>query len=1215
MFHTRLVLHSILVVLLMTFVSVIHAKTIIPFEDNGHVVLFDAAKHGITDLYGQSANWIKDSDLKPMLSLTNQDQQQWVDVTFSGSNGMAQLSMMIDNKDGNIGLPGSKSTGIKLNIDYPHDGYSNIQIVCVFKDQTNLTKTFTLEKSTQDYVITSGYRKAKFPPQWDLLSQVQFRVSGKNDVAKNGFRFSRVELIQEVQAVQKALSIERVRKVAEILPGNGQIKIDGQLDDAVWQDAIALPDYVQFQTNKALTADQSPVQYKLAYDDKNLYIAMSADFPTPPTADVTGTDGAVWQDEALELFFSGDRDNERKIQFVVNAKGAVFDSAVEYDLVTLSNKVRIDRQIKHQKAMQYKDGKWTLEISFPWSELAVNLDKQQFLNFQAALSYMDRPSPYDQPVTWSRTHFDRFFKPLGFGVLVLNKKPFGEGDIEVTSVSKTQGHDMRADFAIECQLKNFTPGNYQLKRTLVDADGKMFELQQAIHINSADQKLSLALESVSNFSGIYTCYLAIINSNGDQRMSAINFENLIEYPDMLGKIVLTPAPKELKYNKGQFLVAQADKLYIASDATPRTRKTAQMFAEKLAGYTGKTLTIQTVANPSSQTDGMIFELASNPPYKAVGQAQEKDGYRLIVEPKRVVITGYGEPGLYYGGQTFVQMLKANMQIKDTWPVPCADIVDWPDVEFRVLDLNHPQLLYPSQQFKDQRGIEYLLQWVDRMTADLKYNVFMVDFSALVKYKRRPEFNGNRTIYSLEDLTKLAEFCRDRFIEPCPQWQTGGHMDWWLLPVHPELRQQGWKHTADVTKPGHDEIVYDCMLDVIEAMDLKYISPKGDEWWHRKMPGETQEELLNGKTRAQVWIDFYNKMSDYMIKRGIRIVIFHDMLNPHHNGKREGLELYKYVDQLSKDIITMEWADRQPAFFLDKGLDVWAVQTGANIFPPNEANRFKGYGKGIYSFGSWLLAHTDPVAVQYEVGPFWAADYAWNIRDYKRGTIKDQLVTGRLVTARNINAIVPNPVASEKIESVNLEGLTNISLNRVMKHYKPNDYVAQDIVAKLPADVTEVGLIPTQFVSSSNDCIMVKSKDASVDIPLVRSCASLIFLHSSISHFTQKEATKKGFNWRQWPYGNPNGKYIVAYEDGSQITVPILSDTNIYWIDTHPLTRTTLDNRYIYSIKDANGKDLQLYQYEWVNPHPDKKITKVTLANDGILDQDVLLFALSTRQVK
>lgn len=56
-------------------------------------------------------------------------------------------------------------------------------------------------------------------------------------------------------------------------------------------------------------------------------------------------------------------------------------------------------------------------------------------------------------------------------------------------------------------------------------------------------------------------------------------------------------------------------------------------------------------------------------------AYPEQGYELTVSDSQVILTGFGETGLYYGAATFVQLAK-------TAELPCCRVLDWPDMPFR-----------------------------------------------------------------------------------------------------------------------------------------------------------------------------------------------------------------------------------------------------------------------------------------------------------------------------------------------------------------------------------------------------------------------------------------------------------------------------------------------------------------------------------------------------
>jgi hypothetical protein len=73
--------------------------------------------------------------------------------------------------------------------------------------------------------------------------------------------------------------------------------------------------------------------------------------------------------------------------------------------------------------------------------------------------------------------------------------------------------------------------------------------------------------------------------------------------------------------------------------------------------------------------------------------------------------------------------------------------------------------------------------------------------------------------------------------------------------------------------------------------------------------------------------------------------------------------------------------------------------------------------------------------------------------------------------------------------------------------------------------------------------------------------------------------------------------------------------NVKRFDTASGTRSTLDNRYTWSVDDANGAPVHLFRWEWVNPRPDEEIVGVIAEHDGILDVSLSLFAVSGRTLR
>jgi hypothetical protein len=128
--------------------------------------------------------------------------------------------------------------------------------------------------------------------------------------------------------------------------------------------------------------------------------------------------------------------------------------------------------------------------------------------------------------------------------------------------------------------------------------------------------------------------------------------------------------------------------------------------------------------------------------------------------------------------------------------------------------------------------------------------------------------------------------------------------------------------------------------------------------------------------------------------------------------------------------------------------------------------------------------------------------------------------------------------------------------------------------------------------------VIKKGDPKVSIPIYDRFSSLIFLQTAHLHSRDGiEAT----TYREWPYGFPCGDYMVRYEGRSESVLPLRFEYNIRRFNVPSINRATKD-----------GADVHLFQWEWVNPWPNKRIVYVDVRHDNELDVSLVLLAISGR---
>jgi hexosaminidase len=136
---------------------------------------------------------------------------------------------------------------------------------------------------------------------------------------------------------------------------------------------------------------------------------------------------------------------------------------------------------------------------------------------------------------------------------------------------------------------------------------------------------------------------------------------------------LIPAPRRMEVREGSFTLNSATRLH--TDAACRT--SAELLAERLRRSTGFALRIEEPSSAASPAGGFI-RLTT----EAALAELIREGYQLTVAPGSVVIRAPESAGVFYGVQTFLQLLPAdvfatNPVADQIWQAPCLDIEDQP----------------------------------------------------------------------------------------------------------------------------------------------------------------------------------------------------------------------------------------------------------------------------------------------------------------------------------------------------------------------------------------------------------------------------------------------------------------------------------------------------------------------------------------------------------
>jgi hypothetical protein len=162
----------------------------------------------------------------------------------------------------------------------------------------------------------------------------------------------------------------------------GEIKIDGQADEAAWGKAQVLTDFAVFWQNRMpVTATKA----HLLWDDEALYYVAEMD-DADLYADIKEFNGLTWENDVFELFFKPSVDKRPYYEFQVTPANTRLElflpsrGAGGYRRFAPLTKDHAETAVKLRGTLNKFDDKdqgWTVEGRIPWTAFAATGGKPQ----------------------------------------------------------------------------------------------------------------------------------------------------------------------------------------------------------------------------------------------------------------------------------------------------------------------------------------------------------------------------------------------------------------------------------------------------------------------------------------------------------------------------------------------------------------------------------------------------------------------------------------------------------------------------------------------------------------------------------------------------------------------------------------------------------------------------------------------------------------------
>ena len=572
--------------------------------------------------------------------------------------------------------------------------------------------------------------------------------------------------------------------------------------------------------------------------------------------------------------------------------------------------------------------------------------------------------------------------------------------------------------------------------------------------------------------------------------------------------------------------------------------------------------------------GISISAAENATFTITHDASvPADGYALTVTDTAVSLRASNLRGFIYGAESLCKLLTDGR-------LPVCDILDHPRMLWR-----GAHLMIPSEE-----NIPFFKRIVKYVLSPMGYNFIILQVSAGMEFKRHPEINeayvaavkkGREGIWppfphdcvadgqfiTQAQTRDLVAYCRSFGIDVIPEVQSLSHVQFMTIayPEIAELDENAMRYdpnTVDAREedvrpadfyphnycPSNEksyELLFDMLDEIIEVIQPREYVHMG----HDEVYGIGICPICRQKDPADLFAQDVNRIHAYLAAKGLKMMIWADMLQPVTKYKTPAA-----IDKIPKDILLLDFIWY---FHMDKDIEDNLLSKGFNVMMgnmysshyPRYENRITKPGMVGAQISAWTTTSEE------EMG--------------REGKIYDFLYTG------------------EMLWSDTYDGRHRLSYDRLLKAMMP----------RLRQNIRQI-----TYPKPNHTAVLLENKASySLSAPINTTCEtdilcdSLVFEHNTVEKITRIP----------WISLRTVGCYEVEYADGTVESIPLTYGGNIsHWNrrQNEPF-RGGYYRHNGYSAtyfvdaeesKGANGENISVYRYEWLNPKPDTPIRAIRL---------------------
>src|SRR5580692_3020409 len=280
--------------------------------------------------------------------------------------------------------------------------------------------------------------------------------------------------------------------------------------------------------------------------------------------------------------------------------------------------------------------------------------------------------------------------------------------------------------------------------------------------------------------------LKVVEMRHSNRFLALFISISICFASAQAPVHLLPAPREANFGATVDLpsriivsvpVHNEQDEFAARDLEDALKSIKLASADDTRGAAGAAYRVLLLRTDSEQAKALLTRRKL-----AFDAAMESEGYILIVDAHEATIIAASGSGVFYGVQTFKQLLPLAGAPR---VLPTGTVRDWPAMRYRGIDDDLSRGPFPTLEFQKQQI---------RIFASFKVNIYSPYFEHTLLYPDHPLAAPPGSSLSPGEVAELVAYARQYHVTIVPEQEAFGHL-------HHVLQYDAYQGAAE-TPHGH-----------------------------------------------------------------------------------------------------------------------------------------------------------------------------------------------------------------------------------------------------------------------------------------------------------------------------------------------------------------------------------------------------------------------------